>query len=73
LVAGRGFSARLVSQPDGCADLTIDVNASAPALTTGRASSNLSVASGAQGDNAGRRVAVQIVSENGQTHASITG
>lgn len=73
LVGGRGFNARLISLPDGCADLTIDVNSSAPVLTSGRSSSTLSVAAGSDGNNTGRRVAVQIVSENGQTHASITG
>lgn len=73
LVAGRGFTARLVSVRDGCADLTIDVSAAAAALTSGRSISNLSVAAGSQGNGAGRRVAVEIVSENGQTRASITG
>jgi hypothetical protein len=64
LIAGRGFSARLTSHGDGCADLAIKVTS--PDSTSGRASSNLSVSLGA-----GRGLSIQIVSEGGVTHASI--
>jgi hypothetical protein len=64
LIAGRGFSARLTSRGDGCADLAITVMS--PDTTSGRASSNLSVSLGS-----GRGLSIQIVSEDGATHASI--
>jgi hypothetical protein len=64
LIAGRGFSARLTSRGEGCADLNIKVTS--PDGTSGRASSNLSVSLGA-----GRGLSIQIVSEGGVTHASI--
>jgi hypothetical protein len=64
LIAGRGFSARLTSRGDGCADLAIKVASSD--TTSGRASSNLTVSLGAGGS-----LSIQIVSEGGVTHASI--
>jgi hypothetical protein len=64
LIAGRGFSARLTSRGDGCADLAINVTS--PETTSGRASSNLRVSLGS-----GQGLSIQIVSEGGATHASI--
>jgi hypothetical protein len=71
-IAGRSFSARLISRPDGCADLSVDVAAlGGPA--TSRQSSTLSVSSGAPATTtgSGQRISVQIVSENGTTHVTV--
>ncbi|MBV9170995.1 MAG: hypothetical protein JOZ81_13020 [Chloroflexi bacterium] len=65
LIAGRGFSATLVSRADGCADLTITPSDQA-AGSTGSASSNLSMSLGS-----GRRLSIKITSESGATHVSI--
>jgi hypothetical protein len=70
LIAGRGFSAHLTGRPDGCADLAIDVAAAGGGA--GRQSTNLSVSSGSTNNAPGRRVAVQIVSENGTTQVSLS-
>jgi hypothetical protein len=64
LIGGRGFSATLVSNGDGCADLTIRPTSG---VTGGSSSSNLSVSLGA-----GKNLSIQIVSEHGATSASIT-
>ena len=64
LVAGRGFSATLTARGDGCADLTVHPNGQ---VSSGSSSSNLSV-----GVGSGRTLSIQIVSEAGVTHASIT-
>ncbi|HLH72255.1 MAG TPA: hypothetical protein VKX96_03150, partial [Chloroflexota bacterium] len=70
LIAGRGFSARLVSRSDGCADLTITVSPGSTSEQTGaRQSTNLSVSSGSGGMV--HTISVQIVSENGTTHVTI--
>ncbi len=71
LIAGRGFSARLVSRPDGCADLTVKVPPQPAGVTTGRASSRLVVSTGGGPAGPGRTISVQIVSENGATRVSI--
>jgi hypothetical protein len=63
LIAGRGFSATLSGRGDGCADLTIRVTSG---MVNGSTSSNLSVSLGS-----GRNLAIQIVSEQGATHARI--
>ncbi len=67
LVAGRSFSASLVTQPDGCASLTVRVAPQSTA-STGRQSTALTVSA----DN-GRVVSVQIVSENGATQVTLGG
>jgi hypothetical protein len=66
LVAGRSFSTTLMSRGDGCADLLVKVAAAQASSTTGRISSNLTVSLGS-----GQSLSVQIVSENGATHAHI--
>jgi hypothetical protein len=63
LVAGRGFSASLSTRGDGCADLNIKTTSPA---SNGRASSMLKVSLGS-----GQSLSIQIVSEDGATHASI--
>jgi hypothetical protein len=63
LIAGRGFSATLVSTGNGCAQLTLRVS---PQVSSGTASSNLSVSLGS-----GRQLTIAIVSEGGATRASI--
>ncbi|MGH2350904.1 MAG: hypothetical protein ACRDJN_04745 [Chloroflexota bacterium] len=70
LIAGHGFSATLASRPDGCADLTIDV-APQPSggVSTGRQSTSLNVSAGPA--EARRRIAIQIVSEDGVTQVSL--
>jgi hypothetical protein len=68
-IAGRGFSARLVSRSDGCADLTITVSPGPVNPSSGRQSSHLSVSAG--GGN-GPPISIQIVSQNGVTHV-VTG
>lgn len=65
-VAGRAFSSRLVSRPDGCADLTIIVSLASSSVVTGSQSTNLSISTGS-----GRQIAVHIISENGATHVAI--
>jgi hypothetical protein len=67
LIAGRGFSAQLVTRSDGCADLTIDVSPASGAATSGRQSTSLTVSSGAPG----RTISVRIASENGATRVSL--
>jgi len=64
LVAGRGFSATLTARGDGCADLTVHPNGQ---VGNGSSTSNLSV-----GVGSGRTLSIQIASEAGETHASIT-
>jgi len=63
LVAGRGFSASVSTRGDGCADLTIKTTSP---VSNGRASSTLKVSLGS-----GQNLSIQIVSEDGATHASI--
>lgn len=63
LVAGRGFSASVSTRGDGCADLTIKTISP---VSNGRASSTLKVSLGS-----GQSLSIQIVSEDGATHASI--
>ena len=63
LVAGRGFSASVSSRGDGCADLTIKTTSP---ISSGRAASTLKVSLGS-----GQNLSIQIVSEDGATHASI--
>src|SRR5579859_911892 len=63
LIAGRGFSASVSTRGDVCADLTI--KATSP-VSSGRASSTLKVSLGS-----GQSLSIQIVSEDGATHASI--
>ena len=65
LVAGRSFTARLVSRGDGCAELTVTPRGQ---ISTGSASSRLSVGLGG-----GRTITISIVSANGTTSASIGG
>lgn len=64
LIAGRGFSSTLSTGGNGCADLTIRVTS--PAMTGGRAASNLNVSLGS-----GLSLSIQIVSEGGATRVSI--
>jgi hypothetical protein len=65
LIGGRGFSARLASRPDGCADLTISVNPDQAARSTGSQSVSLSVGLGGS-----QTISIQIVSENGATRVT---
>jgi hypothetical protein len=71
LIAGRGFSARLSSREDGCAELLIEVRPSGSVAPSGRQSTNLSVSAGATGGETPPRINVQIVSENGATQVTI--
>lgn len=64
LIAGRNFSARMSTTADGCADLTVQANAP---VGRGSATSRLSVALGS-----GQNLEIEITSENGATHVSIT-
>ncbi len=66
LIAGRSFSATLVSRSDGCADLTVTVSPDSGLGSIGQQSTNLSVASGTRGT-----ILVRIVSQNGVTHVTI--
>ncbi len=67
LIAGRSYSASLVSRPDGCADLTITVSPHAsPGSAGGRQSTSLTTSLGS-----GSQVTVQIVSEQGATQVRI--
>ena len=65
-IAGRSYSATLVSRSDGCADLTVTVSPGSSFGLNGQQSTNLSVASGSGGT-----ISVQIVSQNGATQVSI--
>ena len=65
-IAGRSYSATLVSRSDGCADLTITVSPGSSFGSNGQQSTNLSVASGSGGT-----ISIQIVSQNGATHVTI--
>lgn len=65
LIAGRGYSATLVSRADGCADLTIAVAPGASG-SGGSQSTNLSVST-----SSGRTISVQIYSANGATQVTI--
>lgn len=70
LVAGRGFSARLVGRQDGCADLTLNISPQAsPGSLSSRQSASLTVSAGS--GHPAQRIAVRLVSENGVTHANI--
>ena len=64
LIAGRGFSATLSARGDGCADLMIRVTSGE---VNGTSSSSVSVSLGS-----GRNLSIQLASERGMTHASIT-
>jgi hypothetical protein len=69
LIAGRGFSARLASRSDGCADLSITVSPSSSRVSSGRQSTSLSISSGSGGS--AHPISIQIVSQNGATHVAI--
>jgi hypothetical protein len=69
MIAGRGVRATLTGLPDGCAELTVAPQGAA-AQASGRQSTNMSVSAGS-GASA-RRYAVQITSEGGQTHVSLS-
>lgn len=64
LIAGRSFSATLISRPDGCADLTLRVTSSAP-NSSARQSATMTVSTGSG------RISVRIISEQGTTRVSI--
>ena len=64
LVAGRGFSSTLSAGGDGCAELIIRPSGQ---VGSGSNSSNVSVSLGS-----GQSLSIQIVSDQGATHASIT-
>ncbi len=68
LIGGRGFRASLVNRSDGCADLSISVS---PLSSTGRASTSLTVSTGANAGRPQQTISIQIVSENGVTRAGI--
>lgn len=70
LIAGRSFSAKLVSRSDGCADLSITISpGSTSGPSSGRQSTSLSVSAGSGGTT--HRISIQIVSQNGATHVTI--
>lgn len=72
LIAGRSFSSRLISRPDGCADLTIAVPPqSSPGSFIGRQSVGLTVTAGSGSGAPRRSISVRITTENGTTRASI--
>jgi len=64
LIGGHGFSATLNSHGGSCAELTIRPTAQ---ISSGSSSSNLSVSLGS-----GQTLSIQIVSDPGGTHATIT-
>lgn len=65
-IAGRGFSAQLISRSGACPNLTITIPAgSASGSSRGTQKTHLSVTSG------GRDYQIDIVSENGITRASV--
>ena len=64
-VAGRAFDVTLVSRPDGCADLTIQVTSQAAVQGSSRVESTLAISLD------GRNLALQVVSANGVTRASL--
>lgn len=64
-IGGRGFRAQLTGGPDGCANLTITLTGPSSGTVTGTQSTHLSVSTGK------RQVAVDIVTENGVTRASV--
>ncbi len=70
LIGGRGFSLNLTSRSDGCADLTVRVAPQAGGTTSGRQMARVSVGVGTGGGQT-RTIAVQIISENGTTHATV--
>lgn len=72
LISGRNFRARLTSEADGCAHLTITVPPQpSTRFTGGRQSTSLTVSVGSGSGAPASRISVQIVTENGMTTVRI--